>query len=505
MRCLSGLVVLLSVVGLLVFLLCVWPAVGEAAALGPKEAARVGKDVIPMSQFRSVYRGLIGRVPPAMWSGLRRRVLRSLIDATLLAQGAKKAGLSLAPNEVQRWIEKNPMFQKHGRFSRTRFHLRLRTMLHLSAKTYRKRLKVELLARKMRRRLVAKVRAPQERVNEEIFREHTRLRLEALVLDPASLLSRFPPSPKAVQQFQQKQKPRLQRYYQQHISRYQRPKQVRARHLLLRLSSTAPPRQVRQVRQKIMKLLAQARKPGVSFADLARQHSQGPTATRGGDLGYFGRGRMVPSFERLAFRLRPGEIGGPVRTRFGFHLIQVVARRPARRLSFSQAAPSIARRLLAWQAARQHLKPLLSRLLRQARQHPQRSLKALLPRVSSRPASSPSSSLPPIRYRLSNLFYPAKGDYLPGLGRGENLLPLLQQASAAQPVLPRFVQLSGKLYLLRLVEKHPPSPEETKALRQQLQKRLSRKQRRAALQRWLQKARQHTKITINPLTQQISP
>jgi len=66
---------------------------------------------------------------------------------------------------------------------------------------------------------------------------------------------------------------------------------------------------------------------GADFAEMAREESDGPSAPRGGDLGYFGRGEMDPAFEEAAFALtEPGEVSDPVRTRFGLHLLQLVDR-----------------------------------------------------------------------------------------------------------------------------------------------------------------------------------
>jgi len=64
---------------------------------------------------------------------------------------------------------------------------------------------------------------------------------------------------------------------------------------------------------------------GADFADLAREHSDCPSGRSGGDLGSFGRGAMVPTFDEAAFGLEDGEISGPVETDFGYHLIQRTA------------------------------------------------------------------------------------------------------------------------------------------------------------------------------------
>ena len=61
---------------------------------------------------------------------------------------------------------------------------------------------------------------------------------------------------------------------------------------------------------------------GTPFEDLARDFSTCPSGKDGGNLGEFGKGMMVPAFEKAAFALMPGEVSEPVRTQFGFHLIK---------------------------------------------------------------------------------------------------------------------------------------------------------------------------------------
>jgi parvulin-like peptidyl-prolyl isomerase len=102
--------------------------------------------------------------------------------------------------------------------------------------------------------------------------------------------------------------------------------EVKARHILVGVSASATPEEKRAARQKAEEALAKARK-GEDFAELSRRYSEPKTAAARGDLGWFGKGDMVPAFERAAFALKPGEISDVVETRFGFHVIKAEDRR----------------------------------------------------------------------------------------------------------------------------------------------------------------------------------
>lgn len=65
---------------------------------------------------------------------------------------------------------------------------------------------------------------------------------------------------------------------------------------------------------------------GVSFADVARKHSKCPSGRQGGELGSFFRGQMVPEFDQVVFNNEVGKVHGPVKTQFGYHLVEVTAR-----------------------------------------------------------------------------------------------------------------------------------------------------------------------------------
>jgi len=105
----------------------------------------------------------------------------------------------------------------------------------------------------------------------------------------------------------------------------QENRRISAQHILIRAGENAPQAKVDSARQAAAALVDSAQMEGVDFAALARRHSEGPSAQRGGDLGFFSRDRMVEPFAEAAYALSDsGDVAPePVRTRFGFHVIRL--------------------------------------------------------------------------------------------------------------------------------------------------------------------------------------
>ena len=106
--------------------------------------------------------------------------------------------------------------------------------------------------------------------------------------------------------------------------------QVRASHILIKPITTDPntdPNQAKAKAKAKAEDLLKKINAGADFAELARANSDCPSATQGGDLGYFNRGQMVPAFEKVAFTLKPGQISDIVETQFGYHIIKVTDRK----------------------------------------------------------------------------------------------------------------------------------------------------------------------------------
>jgi len=123
--------------------------------------------------------------------------------------------------------------------------------------------------------------------------------------------------------------------------------EVHARHILLKVPSYATPDEEARIRKQAEALAAELRDADdATFATRAREISQGPSAAKGGDLGWFRRGQMVPAFEQAAFALKAGETSAPVKTQFGYHIIRVIERHHIDPNSFAAHKDRIAQLLL---------------------------------------------------------------------------------------------------------------------------------------------------------------
>ncbi len=138
----------------------------------------------------------------------------------------------------------------------------------------------------------------------------------------------------------------LKKYYDEHASEFE---QASARHILIRFQGSQVP--VRTGQQDLSEAEALAKtqallkrlKAGEDFAKIAQAESDDTgTGAKGGDLGTFGHGQMVPAFDAAAFAMKPGELSEPVKTQFGYHIIKLESKT---QLTFEQAKPSLERKL----------------------------------------------------------------------------------------------------------------------------------------------------------------
>jgi len=132
-------------------------------------------------------------------------------------------------------------------------------------------------------------------------------------------------------------------YYESHKEQFSQKERIRARQILILVPPNAPPEKEKEAEAKAREAQGRA-KAGEDFLALAKQYSDAPDPVRASELGYFSRGRMPPEFDEVAFALQnPGEVSDVVRTRLGFHVIQLMDRQPAKEQPLEEVRDRIVR------------------------------------------------------------------------------------------------------------------------------------------------------------------
>jgi peptidyl-prolyl cis-trans isomerase C len=124
----------------------------------------------------------------------------------------------------------------------------------------------------------------------------------------------------------------MKKFYDENKDKFKSGEQVRASHILVKSEAEA------------QEILAQLKKGG-NFEELAKKHSIDGAAAKGGDLGWFSQGSMIPEFEKVAFGMKEGETSGIVKTKFGYHIIKLTGKRPAGTRSFEESKELIKAKL----------------------------------------------------------------------------------------------------------------------------------------------------------------
>ncbi|MBJ6725480.1 peptidylprolyl isomerase [Geomesophilobacter sediminis] len=132
----------------------------------------------------------------------------------------------------------------------------------------------------------------------------------------------------------------IKKFYEENPATFRTPEQVRASHILIGIDPKGGMEAKKAAHLKAEQIRAELVK-GADFATLAKEKSTCSSSKQGGDLGFFGKGRMDPGFEKVAFALKPGELSEVVETRFGYHVIKLVERKPSETIPFAAARQKI--------------------------------------------------------------------------------------------------------------------------------------------------------------------
>jgi len=348
--------------------------------------AYVGETPILAKDFLDEYEGSVRQVQaqnPGMGKedlerlGFKRQVFSQMVLRQLLFNQAGALGVTVSPAELQAEIARVPAFQnEQGKFDYELYKEKLKS-IGVNPEMFEAEQKRDLLLEKMMiyvtqpvyvsepevrslynfsqeravleylpfaaRDFAAQVSVTPEQVkaaydaSKEKYKRPAEVKIEYVEISPAALAD-----PKAVSADEVKT------YYDANPDKFKHPEMVKANHLLVLLPQDAPEAQVKAAEKRLLDLAAHLKKGEALDKVLALK---GEPAVNGDDLGWFGKGTMVPEFEQVAFTLKKGEVSGPVRTQFGLHVIQVLDKKPEGVTPLEEAQDDIRRELAEDKAA----------------------------------------------------------------------------------------------------------------------------------------------------------
>jgi peptidyl-prolyl cis-trans isomerase C len=277
------------------------PAVKPVPEALPDVLARVNGEPISRDEFhralRNVEAGAGRQVPADQRDKVYRGILNQLVTLHLLLQEARARNVSVAEGDINARVDRvKKQFPNEQDFTKA---LASRNM---TVEALREEARTELLVARM---VEAEVK-PKIQIQETDVKE----------------------------------------FYDKNPQQFQQPETYRASHILIRVEANATEAQKKEARAKAEALLKQIQ-GGADFATVARENSQDGSASNGGDLNFFRKGQMVPAFEQAVQALKVGEVSGVVETQFGYHVIKLTDRRPARTVPLAEVSTKIGQFLMA--------------------------------------------------------------------------------------------------------------------------------------------------------------
>lgn len=287
--------------------------------------------------------------------GIDRQILNQLVDEEAMVAESRKQGITVSDTEIRERILALPGFQENGKFVGEQRYRQILQFQNppLTTKDFEASLRRALQIEKLRTALTGWMSVTDQDVADEFKKRNEKVKLDVVPVTAAAFKNQVtvadaelaPYFDKGKDKYRIAEKRKIKyavvnvdqvrqtltiadaditAFYQQNLPQYQTPAQVRASHILFKLEG----KDEKTVQALAEEVLKKAR-AGADFAALAKQYSDDDSnKDNGGDLDYFGRGRMVAEFDAAAFAMKTGEISNLVKTAFGFHIIKVVDAKP---------------------------------------------------------------------------------------------------------------------------------------------------------------------------------
>jgi peptidyl-prolyl cis-trans isomerase D len=358
---------------------------------GATTVASVGRDNINEQEFDNAVKNQLerfrqqfgGQIDATVMDNpeMRKGILDQLIDQRLLDKTTRNSGMAVSDMRLKELITTNPNFQEAGQFSPQLYERVLKAQGY-SAATFENLLRQDTERQQFLESVSATAFISKTSMQNYLQANEQSREIAIVTIAPEAFLPKVTITPETAKAFYEKNTKdftipeqvrveyveltlealapsikvpaeEIAAYYESNKARYVTKEERKASHILINAAKTAKDDEKKAAETKANELFAQIKKSPASFAELAKKNSQDPgSGANGGDLGFFGRGMMVPPFEKAVFEGKTGELLGPVLSDFGYHIIKVTDIKPEKGKSLADATPEIEGELKKQKASR---------------------------------------------------------------------------------------------------------------------------------------------------------
>jgi len=352
---------------------------------GGAAVVTVDGDAVSAVTFDRAYRSAIEQMRQMAgdrWSDelprairLREQVVERLIEERLVAHGAAREGIVVSDAELADQIMRVGAFQEGGVFSRERY-VRLLAMAQppMTPADFEADFRTELARQRLQALIAVGAKTTDAELRQAWEVDATRVRAgyllvaagpgDGLPVTDAEVEAHYKAHPADFTRPEQRRvlvallpavsvpapavtDADIEAAYKARRSQFEQPARTRVSHILIKVPAVGGSGAEDQARARAESALTRIR-GGADFAQVAKEMSEDPaTASRGGDLGLIGAGELVPEVDKLIQTLKPGELGGPVRSPFGYHVVKVFEVVPGSKKELKEVAPMLRATLAA--------------------------------------------------------------------------------------------------------------------------------------------------------------
>ncbi len=365
--------VLIGIIALSMLLYLV-PQGTNTAESSTDTLAKIGDQTVTTGEVRQQLDEIRRRnpIPPVLESLYARNILTQLIFQKEIEYEAKRLGVTVSDQEradrIRQYLP--TAFNGETFVGMDAYAREVQTRFQLTVPVFEDLVRQGLVEEKFRKLVTDGVSVSPAEIQDQFKYVNDKVKLDYVLIKPEDLEAKITPDENEIKSYYETNKSKFQipekrivRYglldlaqlrqntpvtddelkvvYQQNIEQYQVPNRVHAEHILL-MTVGKTDAEVAEVKKKAEDVLAQTKKKGANFEELAKKYSEDPgTKTKGGDLGWVVHGQMVPEFEKATFSLNKGETSDLIKTQYGFHIIKVLDKETAHTKPFDEVKDSL--------------------------------------------------------------------------------------------------------------------------------------------------------------------